>query len=153
PPTSSCGTRCARRSGHAACCRERSSMSRPIEPSRGRQLRVELTKLRSAAGKLRADRHRVTDEVASINAELRALGQRIAVANAAGDRAAVEQQQRQHDELVSRREAAFKHGRALDANLRIELDRWRLRVDPCDADAVAPPLLLPVRIETRYLDD
>jgi hypothetical protein len=127
-------------------------MAQPGNPSGGRELRADLSRMRSTVGPLHADRRRIGDEVAAINAELRAVEGRKSAASFERDRTTLELLERQHQELVSRRDAVFRRGRALDAQIRVELDQWKFRIDPCDADAVVPLLLLPVRIETRYLD-
>lgn len=123
--------------------------------SEAREQRAALSRMRSALAPLQAQRQRIGDEITAINAALRAIERRIAeagVAGAAPDRALRERLRRQQLEQIERREGLFRRGRAIDADRRVELDRWKLCIDPNDADAVAPLLLLPVRLDTRYAD-
>ncbi len=116
----------------------------------GRQLRSDLAALRAAVADHQASRERVVNNLATINAQVQALDARIAEFAATGDGAGAEQQRQLRGRMLEQRAQAFARLRELDDRVRADIGRLHARIDPCDADPVAPLLLLPLRLETRY---
>ena len=117
------------------------------------RLRSDLSNLRMAVAGHRTERERATNAVAAVNAQLAALDARIAAQIAGGDRNGAEEARQARAPLLEQRAQGFARIRELDDNVRDAIGRLHGRIDPCDADPVAPLLLLPVRLETRYTED
>ncbi len=117
------------------------------------QLRHDLGALRTAVAGQRAERDRAVKTVATLNAQIDTLNARIAAMSSAGDEEGARQQVEARAQLLQRRTDAFARIRAVDDQMRDVIGRLRDRIDPCDADPLAPLLLLPVRLETRYTPD
>ena len=118
-----------------------------------RRLRRDLAALRGTVDTQRTQRQRAVDAAAAATAELQALDARIAALSTAGDRDGVAALRQTRATLVDQRAQAQANVRAIDERLRAAVGRFRDLIDPCDADPVAPLLLLPVRLETRYTND
>lgn len=117
------------------------------------RLRRDLGALRAAVAGHRNERQRLVASVAGLNAQLQSIDATIATLAAAGDRAGADRERAARAQLAERRQQAFARLRALDDEVRNAIGRLGERIDPCDADPVAPLLLLPVRLETRYTED
>jgi hypothetical protein len=128
-------------------------MAAPADRDAPNQLRRDLGALRAAVAEHRRERQGLVAAVAGINAQLQAIDATIAALTATGDRAGAERQREARAESVARRQQAFDRLRELDDRVRDAIGRLGERVDSCDADPIAPLLLLPVRLETRYTDD
>jgi len=125
-------------------------VAEPVDP---RQLRRDLGALRAAVDKGRTERQRAINAAANANAALQALDTRVALLLTKGDRASAEALGTARAEAMDRRSQALASLRVIDDRVREEVGRFHGRIDPCDADPLAPLLLLPVRLETRYTQD
>jgi hypothetical protein len=123
------------------------------ERDKSRALRRDLGALRAAVAAHRTERARAVNAVATINAQLAAVEARIAALTVSGDRDAAEGERQARARLLERRAQGFARLRELDDDVRAVIGRLHANIDPCDADPVAPLLLLPVRLETRYTED
>ena len=118
-----------------------------------RRLRRDLAALRGAVDTQRTQRQRAVESAAAVTAQLQALDARIAALSTAGDRDGAAGLKQTRAALIDQRAKAQANVRAIDDRLREAVGRFRDLIDPCDADPVAPLLLLPVRLETRYTND
>ena len=112
--------------------------------------------LASVRSDLQAERDRRQQAIADLSAtgaKLAGLDLQIAARGNAGDTRGVQAFAAQRAALIAQRAGAARLVEASDATLRDVIGRLHLAIDPGDADPALPPLLLPVRLETRFSAD
>lgn len=118
----------------------------PIDPSLLAAIRGDASAARAAAAGNADDIARLTSDITNLNARAAAL-------DSQGDRQAAAALRNDARLLADRRDAVRANAGDAAARVRDVLDRFRDRIDPCDADPAIPLVLFPVRLETRFTAD